>query len=66
MPMSFSVSGLNTGLFVRTDHVVIWSQGIPSNTSEIEVQDTSGLFCEETGLGEKASSDASTALWRRC
>jgi len=42
-----SVSGLNTGLFIRTDHVVIWSQRDSFKESEIEVQDTGGFFCEE-------------------
>jgi hypothetical protein len=42
-----SMSGLNAGLFIRADHVVMRSQGGSFEPSEIEVQDTSGLFCEE-------------------
>jgi hypothetical protein len=42
-----SMSGLDTGLFVRTDHVVTWPERNTVKDSEIEVQDTSGLFGEE-------------------
>lgn len=42
-----SMSGLDTGLFVRTDHVIIWPERNSVKNSEIEVQDTSGLFGEE-------------------
>lgn len=43
----FSVSSLDTGFFVSTDHVVIWPQGNSFEQSEIEVQDPSGFFCEK-------------------
>ncbi len=42
-----SMSGLNAGLFITTDHVVIRSQRGSFEPSEIEVQDTSGPFSEE-------------------
>ena len=47
------VTGLDTGLFVGTDHVVIRSQGNSVENSEIEVQDTSRLFGEERVSREK-------------
>ena len=43
----FSVSGLNTGLFIGTDHVFIGPQGGSLENAEIEIQDASGPFCEE-------------------
>lgn len=42
-----SVSGLNAGLFIRADHVVIRPQGAPFEHAEIEVQDSGCLFSEE-------------------
>lgn len=42
-----SVASLNTGLFVGTDHVVIWPQRNTIEESIIQVQDSSSLFSEK-------------------
>ncbi len=47
------VTGLDTSLFVGTDHVFIRPQGNSLENSEIEVQDTNGLLCEERVSREK-------------
>ena len=46
-------SGLNTSLFVSADYVVIGSQENSLKNSEVEIQDTSGLFCETLVPWEK-------------
>lgn len=48
-----SVTGLDAGLFVGADHVVIWPQRESVEQSEIQVQDTSRLFSEEGVPREK-------------
>jgi len=43
----FSVPGLDAGFFVSTDHVIVWPQRDSLKKSEIQIEDTSRLFCEE-------------------
>ena len=43
----FSVTGLDACLFVGADHVIVWFQRDSLKELEIQVEDTSRLFCEE-------------------
>jgi hypothetical protein len=52
----FSVSCLNTGLFVSTDHIVIWPQEGSCEHTEIQIQDALCLFCEERVSGKEPAT----------